>query len=64
MNKINPLFQSLASIASIIHDNAIIGRFGNEEEKKDRLEACRFSIAQLVKNLKDFDEMNQGEQNG
>lgn len=64
MNKIDPLFQSLASIANVIHDNAIIGRFGNEDEKKDRLEACRFSIAQLVKNLKDFDEMNQGEYNG
>lgn len=47
MNKIDPLFQSLASIANIIHDNAIIGHFGNEDEKKDRLEACRFSIAQL-----------------
>ena len=61
MNKIDPLFQSLASIANIIHDNAIIGRFGNEDEKKDRLEACRFSIAKLVENLKDFDKANQGE---
>lgn len=61
MNKIDPLFQSLASIANVIHDNAIIGRFGNEDEKKDRLEACRFSIANLVKYLKEFDEINQGE---
>lgn len=61
MNKIDPLFQSMASIANIIHDNAIIGRFGNEDVKKECLESCRFSISQLVKNLKDFDEMNQGE---
>lgn len=62
MKKIDPLFQSLASIASIIHDNAIIGYFAYDtESKKERLKNCRFSIAQLVKNLKDFDEMNQGE---
>ena len=61
MNNINQLFKSLASIANIIHDNAIIGHFGNKDEKKNRLEACRFSIAQLAKNLKDFDEINQGE---
>lgn len=61
MKEINPLFQSLASIANIIHDNAIIGRFASKDDKKDYLDACRFSIAQLVKNLKDFDDMNQGE---
>lgn len=64
MKDITPLFQNLASIANIIHDNAIIGCFSNEYEKKIRLDSCRFSIAQLVKNLKDFDEKNQGEHNG
>ena len=61
MKDITPLLENLASIANIIHDNAIIGRFGNEYEKKIRLNACRFSIAQLVNNLKDFDDKNQGE---
>lgn len=56
MNKIDPLFQSLASIANVIHDEAIIGRFADLDEKKERLEACRFSINHLVNILKDFDE--------
>lgn len=64
MNKIDPLFQSLASIANVIHDQAIIGRFVSKDYKKEYLNACRFSIAKLVENLKDFDDINQGEHNG
>ena len=64
MKNIDPLFQSLASTANIIHDNAIIGYFAYDtESKKERLKNCRFYINQLIKSLKEFNEANQGEHN-